>query len=512
MPPLLLPRLAVFVSAFMLGATSTLEGQSRIGSASVQGLDSIRQVFESAYLYHPAPSPTRFLPVGGSFRKPYRVHSPLYVVDSIFTRYGSEYCRQIFSHYSTGQVASEVKQSFDSSAGKWYNVSRCSMTYDGQGNVDTLLEEYSTPGDSIWYSLERHIYDFGQGAHLMLAKQESGSGVSVRWSLMNSSSYTYDAQWRLLSRLRESYRGFDSLLTYNYDSHGWLTVLLRQRWKTDHWEDAERQTFSYDGDGRDTSMVRQVWRDSAWVTIYAYAFSYDARGNLHSTVTTDWQSWPPPTYWKEIYTYDLNSNKLTEKLTQKWERGIWVDGYRRRHDFDATGKEVTTWLENWYDGQWQSLRIGYNYDRRGNLIEVTTKVLSQLNNSIVDSLGVTDAAGNSYRIVVPSPSQARASIHWKLMDASTGDESSLTQYMLFQNYPNPFNPTTTIIYTVPERSHVRVVVFNMLGQEVARLVDADIEAGMHEVVFDASPFASGAYFYRISAGNFTQTRMLLLLR
>lgn len=86
------------------------------------------------------------------------------------------------------------------------------------------------------------------------------------------------------------------------------------------------------------------------------------------------------------------------------------------------------------------------------------------------------------------------------------------EFRLSQNYPNPFNPSTTIRYALPRRSHVRLVVFNMLGREVARLVDGEVGAGVHDVVFDAAHVASGAYFYRIQAGRFTQTRMLLLLR
>jgi hypothetical protein len=84
--------------------------------------------------------------------------------------------------------------------------------------------------------------------------------------------------------------------------------------------------------------------------------------------------------------------------------------------------------------------------------------------------------------------------------------------LLEQNYPNPFNPSTTIRFALPKRSHVRLTIFNTLGQQVTRLVDADIDAGVHDVVLDARPLASGTYFYRITAGDFSQTRMLVLMR
>lgn len=87
-----------------------------------------------------------------------------------------------------------------------------------------------------------------------------------------------------------------------------------------------------------------------------------------------------------------------------------------------------------------------------------------------------------------------------------------TTYALEQNYPNPFNPTTNIKYQIPHDGSVSLNVYNMLGQEVARLVNEVHNAGSYEVAFDASNLSSGMYIYRLRAGNFTSSRKLLLLR
>jgi hypothetical protein len=87
-----------------------------------------------------------------------------------------------------------------------------------------------------------------------------------------------------------------------------------------------------------------------------------------------------------------------------------------------------------------------------------------------------------------------------------------TEFVLQQNYPNPFNPSTTIQYALPSRSQVTLTVFNTLGQIVRELVNGDIGAGYHEVQFDATGLASGVYFYRMRAGDFVETKRLLLLR
>jgi hypothetical protein len=85
-------------------------------------------------------------------------------------------------------------------------------------------------------------------------------------------------------------------------------------------------------------------------------------------------------------------------------------------------------------------------------------------------------------------------------------------YALQQNYPNPFNPTTKIAFSLPSQLKVELVVYNILGQKVATLVDETLKAGGHEVPFDASRLASGMYLYRITAGQFTSVKKMMLLK
>ncbi|UCE18650.1 MAG: T9SS type A sorting domain-containing protein [Gemmatimonadota bacterium] len=87
-----------------------------------------------------------------------------------------------------------------------------------------------------------------------------------------------------------------------------------------------------------------------------------------------------------------------------------------------------------------------------------------------------------------------------------------SEYSLAQNYPNPFNPVTTIEYTLPEAAKVRVEVYNVLGQVVDVLVDSEQEGGYHAVQWDASDMASGVYFYLLTAGDFTATKLMVLMK
>ena len=87
-----------------------------------------------------------------------------------------------------------------------------------------------------------------------------------------------------------------------------------------------------------------------------------------------------------------------------------------------------------------------------------------------------------------------------------------TDYTLMQNYPNPFNPSTTIRFGLPNDSNVRLSVFNVLGQEVAVLVNSNLSAGYHKFDFDASKLTSGIYIYKIQAEKFVEVKKMLLMK
>jgi len=85
-------------------------------------------------------------------------------------------------------------------------------------------------------------------------------------------------------------------------------------------------------------------------------------------------------------------------------------------------------------------------------------------------------------------------------------------FVLKQNYPNPFNPSTKIKYSVPQTSQVQIKVFDVLGNEIETLISEEKPTGSYEVQFNASELSSGIYFYKLQAGNFIETKKMLLLK
>jgi arabinogalactan endo-1,4-beta-galactosidase len=91
-------------------------------------------------------------------------------------------------------------------------------------------------------------------------------------------------------------------------------------------------------------------------------------------------------------------------------------------------------------------------------------------------------------------------------------KTNVTEFQLYQNYPNPFNPITKISWQSPVNSHQTLRVYDVLGNEVATLVNEYREAGIYEINFDASNLPSGVYIYKLQAGDFTQTRKMTLVK
>ncbi len=101
------------------------------------------------------------------------------------------------------------------------------------------------------------------------------------------------------------------------------------------------------------------------------------------------------------------------------------------------------------------------------------------------------------------------------IDKVTGITNSIepvTEYQLAQNYPNPFNPETTISFSLPEASNVKLNVYNLLGEKVASLINNNLSAGTHTAKFNANNLSSGVYIYKLDTPEFTETRKMLLLK
>jgi len=177
------------------------------------------------------------------------------------------------------------------------------------------------------------------------------------------------------------------------------------------------------------------------------------------------------------------------------------------------GEYLLVWTDS--DPEQGSLHTNFRLDADGDYIGVT----GSDGVTVVDSVSFANMSPDISLVRIPDGTGG-----WQLTSSPTpGSANILTgievhevkipeMMTLNQNYPNPFNPFTTISYSLTAQSNVSLVVYNLIGQEVARLVSEIQQVGHHKVTWDASDMASGIYLYRLHEDNLVLTKKMVLLK
>ena len=243
---------------------------------------------------------------------------------------------------------------------------------------------------------------------------------------------------------------------------------------------------------------------------YIDTYTYDAHGNALTYAGMEVKAGQLVYQDTTIDTYDANGQALTES-TVYWEGGQLLFQYTTTLTYNANAQVLTNSYVEWDYGQLtKSLMSSYTYNANGNMDSVST--VSTLNSLWVPADGSASAvvAGHTenfsgYNIIFKYELAGITSV-------SPGRTGIPNQFSLLQNYPNPFNPTTTIKFTVQGNGFTSLKVYNVLGQVVATLVNAQLKAGSYEKTFDARNLASGVYMYRLQSGQFNEVKKLMVLK
>ena len=138
-------------------------------------------------------------------------------------------------------------------------------------------------------------------------------------------------------------------------------------------------------------------------------------------------------------------------------------------------------------------------------------IISNSNNNIVSTVGEA-FIGKSTNAVNQNQIGFWYAYQQTTITDVEDEETIPTVFKLEQNYPNPFNPSTKIKFAVPEKSNVLIKVYDILGSEVATLVNEEMDAGWYENNFNAAGLSSGVYLFRMEAGSYVSTKKMILLR
>ena len=390
------------------------------------------------------------------------------------------YERETYTYDDESNLIMFLREQKYSKSAQFVNRSRYTYTYDSKNNK--ILELYESWDDSIWVFGYRSTYTYDSNNNNTAILYENWDGTD--WEPINRYIYSYDYRGNMAIELYEDW--LDSTFvnvereTYTYDSNGNITVKLKENWEVPNWVKYRRQTYTYNSNGNTTSWLDEHWRNSKWGNDERGTFIYDSNGNLSQGF---WDKWDG-TKWilsdRTTYTYDSNGN-MTLWLIENWDGASWVlkREWRWTYTYDSYGNITMYLSENWDGTNWQ-LRNDY--------------------------LQLIDSFGNFLWF-----SGAKINLNYKIVTSVKTNEF-IGNYFLSQNYPNPFNPTTTISYSIPKRSNVSLKVYNILGKQVAVLVNETQNTGNYKRVFDGSNLASGVYIYKLQAGDFVDVKKFVLMK
>jgi len=294
--------------------------------------------------------------------------------------------------------------------------------------------------------------------------------------------------------------------TYTYDLNGNLLTSKYQWWNNEVWNVSKRYTYTYDQNNNllseqynnytlkiyeynnknRTSYVKQMRSDDGWLNYFKVDYGYNILNNLTYEIYNEWKDSTWISYTKDSYAYGSESN-IASILYQYMSSNTWGDIQKETYEYNAYGN-LSSYNYAWWDGS--------NWNITNN----------------DGSIRFTDSFNNQFEIY-GSPIE----ISYKQITSTDINNSIINSFSLSQNYPNPFNPSTTISYSLEQNGFTQLKVYDMLGREVADLVNKEEAMGNYKVQFNAKNLSSGVYIYRLhasagSATGFVESKKMLLIK
>jgi len=439
-----------------------------------------------------------------------------------------------------------------------YQWVKYSYDYDDYGYLKEYLAEYTDEGVK-GYLGDYHFEYRPDGQLLSRLNLNWKNGV---WVNDYRGSYTYDPNGNIISELYEQWDITtnnwvnDYKYEYSYDANHNGTLEVYARWDGSSWKNIWKYEWIYDANNNKISKIGYSWTGSAWKNYSKTTNTYDANNINISRNTFSWNSstsqWDN-IYWY-LYTYDSN-NKITFEYKKKWDSGTsnWVDDYRTTYTNSASGKMLTYLRERWDGSNWNNeYHQEFTYDVNDNLLTLlrqynwngsswtdgdrwtyTYNTVGNCDGGMYETWFINHWVSDDAFIYIPELPRADSSylqifspcingykfnLYYRtITDVNENNNIKPNSFSLSQNYPNPFNPSTTIKYSIPSVAKqnfasVKLKVYDVLGEEVATLINKEQAPGSYEVNFDASKLTSGIYFYQLKAGNNIQVKKMILLK
>ncbi|MEE9431221.1 MAG: T9SS type A sorting domain-containing protein [Melioribacteraceae bacterium] len=351
-------------------------------------------------------------------------------------------------------------------------------------NDDLSLNYFINAGwyNGEWINTDKHTNSYNSDRNI----------ESVLWEWINTSS----GEWLK-----------DAKDVYNYDSLGNRIFSLHQYFNEQEFVNQRKYENYFNGTNLMSSR-QQSWIDSKWVNSFKTINTFTSDNLKDSTLFQKWINNQWVNSQISIYEYDENDNMISIRIKIEQEEQ-WIDYAVGVFEYDVNNNLV---LENWQitgNNNWENwFRVFYVYNSHNNLIHLFGEEWK--NDQWVsenEQLKVTNPDGILYGYLAKE-----VFLFYRNLTSVRSKKNISGGFNLLQNYPNPFNPTTTITYQLKDANNVNLKVYDVLGKEVAELINEIKSAGVYNISFNASNLPSGLYFYRIQAGEFTAVRKMLLMK
>ena len=401
--------------------------------------------------------------------------------------------------------------------GNYWDTAR-DIAVDYSGNVyvtgesygfgyDYATIKYNSDGDTVW--IRRYHGSGGEDYGRAISIDDSGNvyvtGSSVGLSTSNDYlTIKYDStgeeQW--IARYNGTGNGYDYARAMAVDDSGNVYVTGRS---ADTTNSADCTTIKYNTHGEEQWVARyddiETNRYIGWAIVvdnngYIYVTGEGYNSSTEEDCITIKYDMNGDTVWVRRYNGTDN--------TEDYGRAVAVDNY---------GNVYVTGESRGYNSSYDYVTIKYNPDGLQDWIMRYNGPANYIDKSVsiaVDDAGNVFVTGTSEGVVTGND---YATIKYSQPTGIELPNNQFTQrFTLSQNYPNPFNPVTTIEFQIPQTGLVLLKIYDILGQEIAILIDQPLAAGWHQVKWDASNVPSGVYFYHLTAGDFRAVRKMLLIR
>ena len=356
--------------------------------------------------------------------------------------------------------------------------------------------------DSAWHNKWQWLKSYDDNGYL--TESEFYKFRDDEWLLRGNVSYTNNDNGAPTSRIRQAYWDGSfynrSLHEYNYNDGGDLTQNTRFKWRHNSWHNRSLTELQYQ-DGLFVNKTNYRWVDSTWANRYLQEISYNDNGGRSVKVGYKWTDSGWTERHKTEYSYDDNGD-LSQKMFFKWTDAGWVTRARLTISRDDALNPVEVLLEK-VDStdSWNNVSLRENAFSDDGMVMET--VASRWRN---DEWRLRKRNEYTY---FNGPGRSILSI--------AAPVTLPDQITLAQNYPNPFNPITTFSYELPEAKFVTIAVFDMRGNKVATLANERQDPGVRSYRWNGTNdngdgIAAGVYIYTIQAGNFRQSKKMILLK